>query len=244
MRGRKQGTELAELEAGLGAAEDPYMIKDLVMLPTEDLVAQVQREIRYSAFSMLRAGRIFMAIKQQIRSRGNRWEDFVEQQTWSWDYVRCSMKFIEVVAKFPQALHLPSGRVLNRILHLPAPEIESIFTELPKEAIETLTPWDLQKLYTKKKLEKPKNKKPTRDIDTEVTVEPVDTLVAKVEGLLHEIAELDLTRSDSAKLDGYRVAITRALDQAAYNLKDPTHQSKPWWEMDPMHDDVSEDSTT
>src|SRR5687768_12335553 len=237
MRGRKQDTELEQLEAGLGAAEDPYMIKELIARPTEDLAAEVRKEIRYSALSMLRAGRIFMAIKSQLKHGG--WEPFVAQQRWSWQYVRCCMKLVEVASKFPQAVHLPSGRVVQQLLHLPAPRVEEIFTELPAEAIEKLTPWDLEKIYNKKKLEKPKKEKPKTD--REVEVEDVDALVIEVEGLLRQIAELDLKKSSQKKLDGYRASIEVAWNRAAYNMRDPKHESKPPWELDPMHDDISEE---
>src|SRR5258706_6103148 len=149
MRGKKQGTELQQLEAGLGAVEDPYMIKELLALPTETLVSLVQREIRYSAFSMLRAGQLFYALKEKA-GHGN-CEEFVLEHRWSWEYVRCSMKLIEVAIRFPQAAHLPSGHALQRVLHLPAPRIEEIFTDLSPEAIEKLTPWDLENIYNKKK---------------------------------------------------------------------------------------------
>src|SRR5690242_13449129 len=145
MRGRPKSAELEELNSGLAAAEDPYMFKDLLARPLEENVDEVNRQIRYSAISMLRAGQLFMVIKHQVRAAKASWETFVDEQHWSWEYVRCSMKFIEVVALFPQAMNLPGGRVVHKMLHLPAPQLEEIFTDLPPEAIEKLTPWDIEK---------------------------------------------------------------------------------------------------
>jgi len=44
----RQSTELEHLEAGLGSAEDPYQIQELLLKEIEDLVEEVRREIRYS----------------------------------------------------------------------------------------------------------------------------------------------------------------------------------------------------
>lgn len=157
MRGaRKPSTELENLAAGLGNAGDPYFLKPLEKATTHDLAEAVKGEIRYSAVSMIRAGRYFMAIKKKLGHGA--WEDFVFDQHWSWNYVRASMKLLEVAAKFPQVLHLPDGRVVDKLLHLPPPEIESFLADLPPAAIKKLTPWDLEKIYHDKHLENSKSR--------------------------------------------------------------------------------------
>lgn len=157
MRGaKKPSTELENLAAGLGNAEDPYLIKELLLRKVSELADEVRSEIRYSAISMLRAGRYFMAIKKKLGH--GKWEDFVYEQKWNWNYVRAAMKLLEVVAKFPQVTHLPSGRTTDRLLNLPMPKIEAVMEDLPPEAVKKLTPWDLERIYKRQKLEDAKSR--------------------------------------------------------------------------------------
>lgn len=152
MRGlRKPSTELDNLSAGLGSAEDPYCLQPLAERSLEELAEEVHTEVRYSALSMLRAGRCLMAIKKRL-GHGT-WEEFVQERHWSWNYVRASMKLLEVVARFPHLVHLPSGTVAARLLRLSLPKIEEVVDGLPPEAIKKLTPWDLERIYHQQKLE-------------------------------------------------------------------------------------------
>ena len=158
MRGGKPSTELDNLARGLGSAEDPYQIKDLISRSVNELAEEVKKQIRYSAVSMLQAGRIFMAIKKKLGH--GEWEDFAAERRWSWNYVRASMKLLEVVVKFPQSLHLPSGLATKNLLRLPMPKIEAALEDLPPEAVKKLTPWDLENIYNKKRLEDSKARPP------------------------------------------------------------------------------------
>ncbi|HWP58991.1 MAG TPA: hypothetical protein VNL14_13950 [Candidatus Acidoferrales bacterium] len=156
MRGKKSGTELETLSRGLGSAEDPYQLKELLQRGVDDLAQEVEKRIRYTAAEMVTQGRYFMAIKEQLKH--GEWEPFIQKRKWSPFYVRTCMRLLEVAARFPQALHLPPGRVTDRLLNLPMPKIETILAETPPEAVKKLTPWDLEKIYNDKKLEKSRSK--------------------------------------------------------------------------------------
>lgn len=160
---RKPSTELDTLAAGLGQIEDPYFLKPLEKETTQGLAEAVKREIRYSAVSMIRAGRYFMAIKKRLGH--GEWEKFVIAERWSWAYVRASMKLLEVAAHFPQALHLADGRMVQRVLYLPAPEIESFLGDLSPDAVKKLTPWDIERIYDAKRDELRKTHRKKKPID-------------------------------------------------------------------------------
>lgn len=153
---RKPSTELATLEAGLGQAEDPYMLKDLLPFTLIELAELVRKQVRYSAITMIRAGQVFMAIKKKLGH--GKWEDFVIDQHWSWAYIRASMKLLEVAARFPQTLHITPGRATDRMLNLPMAQIETLFEDMSPKAIKKLTPWDIERIYNKQKLEESKNR--------------------------------------------------------------------------------------
>lgn len=243
-RGRQKSGELEELGSGLGQAADPFMIADLMPLDVEQLAEMANAEVKYTAISMIRAGRIFRAIKKKLGH--NKWEGFVEKKRWPWNYVHASMRFIEVVAHFPQAIHLSPGNATKNLLRLPMPQIEEVLRELPSEAVKKLTIGDLEAIHRKEKEnhKRATPAKPPKDLpDVIPTVERVDSLVAEVEGLLRELAELDLSKSTSRdKFADYLLHLSATFDHARYNLRDPDHTKKPWWQMDPMHDDISEDS--
>ncbi|OGS05708.1 MAG: hypothetical protein A3G41_08840 [Elusimicrobia bacterium RIFCSPLOWO2_12_FULL_59_9] len=241
MRGlRKPSTELENLAEGLGSAEDPYYLKPLADKSPPELAELVRTEIRYSALFMIRAGRIFMAIKKKLGH--GEWEDFVHKQHWSWNYVRCSMKLLEVVAKFPQALHLPGGRTTERFLQLPSPEIESFLEDLPPEAVKKLTPWDLERIYEKKRGENIKagrKPKPPKDF-VEPDVTDLDKLFAQAYSTLNLISELKLSAKEAERAKKYHQQLYRAWDRASYNLRDPEHKTKPLWESHPLEEFAEE----
>jgi len=158
MRGKSK-TELDSLAEGLGNAEDPYFIKPLEEKTLPELVDLVRGEIRYTALSMVRAGRYFMAIKKKVGH--GQFEELFLKCHWSPSYVRLSMKLVEVVARFPQALYLPGGLATKNLLRLPMPKIEAVLNELPPEAVKKFTPWDLEKIHRDKTTEE-KNSQPRK----------------------------------------------------------------------------------
>jgi hypothetical protein len=236
MRG-KQPTELDHLASGLGQAADPYMIADLVDKPLGELADLVRQEMKYTAVTMIRAGRVFMAIKKKLRHGG--WEDFVGEQGWSWNYVRAAMKFIEVAARFPQTIHLPAGLATKNLLRLPMPQIESALAELPPEAIKKLSPWELEAIYQKHADKNRHKKRKVREYE-DVVPEDAHILAAKALSALNQIAQLDLSKSTAKDHDKIFRELSAAWDRAAYNLRDPQHKTVPLWERHPMHDDISD----
>jgi hypothetical protein len=163
---RKPSTELQVLEAGLGQVEDPYMLKDLLPFTLIELAELVRKQVRYSAFTMIRAGQVFMAIKKKLGH--GEWEKFVIDQHWSWAYVRASMKLLEVAARFPQTLHIAPGRATDRMLHLPMAQIETLFEDMTPEAIKKLTPWDIERIYDAKRDELRKTHRTKKPIDPSI----------------------------------------------------------------------------
>ena len=155
MRG-KSTTELDTLAKGLGSAEDPYYLKPLADKSIDELAELARVEIRYSALSMVRAGRIFMAIKQRVGHGG--FEALFHKYDWRPQYVRFSIKLVEVVARFPQAMHLAGGRITAQLLRLPMPKIEALLEDLPPEAVKKLSPWDLAEIHRKKTDEEARSK--------------------------------------------------------------------------------------
>lgn len=235
MRGKKS-TEVEVLDKAFSAVEDPYRIKDLAAVPLDDLVAEVDRRIRYTSVEMVNQGRLFAAIKDRLKH--GEWEPFVVAHKWAPSYVRGCMRMLEIVAKFPQAIHLPPGRVTDRLLHLPAPQVDAVLAEASDEAVRNLTPWDLEKAHQKIDAASGKHKRTKVYEDAEP--ESVDSLVMDALSALNQIAELDLKRGKKEKLRDSLLQIEAAWNRAAYNLRDPEHKTVPPWEMDPMTDDVTE----
>jgi len=239
-RGKKPTTELEHLAAGLGQAEDPYLIKELLGLRIEDLAAEMDKEMRYTAVSLIRAGRFCMAMKKKL-GHGH-WEDYVTAKRWSPSYVRLSMKLLEVVARFPQLMHLPPGRVTDRLLNLPMPKIEEAIGDLPPEAVKKLTPWDLEEIYQRKAVENQKAKRnpkaPSREVElpSELT-----NLVNQVTSALNRLIEYAIPAKERDICERYLREIEVLWNRAAYNLRDPEHKTVPWWERNPAQDDVSEE---
>jgi len=160
----KASTELDQLAAGLGNAEDPYYIKPFAKKSLDELAELARQEIKYSTLSMLKAGRYFIAIKARLDH--GQWIDFVvKKQRWSMSYVRASMKLLEVAARFPNAMHLPSGRTLDRLLHLPPPIQSDVLEGLSPEAIRKLTPWDIERIYDAKRDEMRKTNRRKKKVD-------------------------------------------------------------------------------
>lgn len=232
MRGKDRSTELDSLARGLGGAEDPYRIKALLRQSVEDLANHLENRIRYTAVDMIDQGRYFMAIKEKC-GHGN-WEAFVAGRKWSWNYVRGCMKFLEVVAEFPQAIHLPPGRVTDRLLQLPPPQIDDVLRDLPPEGVKRLTPWHIEKAHHDKTLEDAKSRrrkpKPPKEIP-EVT--DLDALVTDALSALMKISEYTISDREAPRAARYLHEIEKAWNRAAYNLKDPEHKTKPWWETLP-----------
>ncbi|MGE0680015.1 MAG: hypothetical protein AB7P69_03755 [Candidatus Binatia bacterium] len=233
MRGRKPTTELMEMDQGLKNAEDPYLIKDLLARDVEELADEVRKEILYSVIAMVRAGRYFMAIKKQLGH--GEWEQFVLDHGWSFHYVRGCLKLLEVVAKFPQALHLPGGRVTDRLLYLPMPKIEQVLDQLPPQAVKQLTPWDLQKIYDEKKTRKEAVPKGL----PEVEVTALDSLVAALTSNLRMLADLTIPKTDYARAKRYADELADIWDRCSWNLVDPGHTGRPPWELGNT-DDITE----
>jgi len=226
----RQSTELEHLEAGLGSAEDPYQIQELLLKEIEDLVEEVRREIRYSTISMIRAGRIFMAIKTKL-PRGQ-WESFGYEQRWSWEYVRCSLKLLEVAARFPQALHLPPGRATQRLLRLSSPMISEIFDDLPPESIKKLTPWDIELIYDRLRQEnrRARPRKPRPRIEGEIrdfSKVPLYSAITAANMALADLAAVEIEEQDFLTAKKFSRMLQKAFDQAHKHLVDPKHEVFP-----------------
>ena len=237
MRGRKS-TEMEILDKALATVEDPYRIKDLLAVPLDELVKEVDRRIRYTSVEMVNQGRLFAAIKERVGH--GKWEQFVIDQKWAPSYVRGCMRMLEVVAKFPQAIYLPPGRVTDRLLHLPAPQIDAVLADASEEAVRRLTPWDIEAAHQKIDAEAGKGNKTRKQYEVVAKPEPVDELVMTALGALNQIEVLDLKRTDKEKLRESLLQIEGAWNRASYNLRDPEHKTVPPWEMNPMADDVTE----
>jgi hypothetical protein len=166
MNKEKAQQELAQISAGLSSVEDPYGIKDLLPLSIEELAEGFRREYLYSGISMLNAGRYCMAIKEKLPF--GKWEEFVAQQRWNWEFVRSSMRLLELYPEFPSVIQLPPGRSLHQLLHLSRPQARGILTEITPEVIETLTSWDLLKICKQKRAEKRKPGKPPKPLPPEM----------------------------------------------------------------------------
>ena len=234
-RGR-QPTETEELDSGLSTIEDPYQINDLLTRDVDELANEFNREILYSVVAMVKAGRLAMAIKTKLPH--GEWEDFMAAHQWSFDYVRGCLKILEVVSKYPQAVHLPPGRATQRLLHSPLSRIDAVLAELPEKALKNLTPWDIHLAYAKHKLAEGK----TWVGKDHGPVEPpseLHKLYAKATSILRLIADLKISRGEFDDSRVFAHKLDREWQHASYNLFDPGHKKTPPWELDPMHDDIT-----
>ena len=236
-RGKQPGTELEHLAAGPGQAADPYMLSDRMALDVAELAAGARGEMRYTALTMIRAGRYYMAIKKKLGH--GEWEAFVVEQHWSWNYVRASMKLLEVAARFPQLLHLPAGKTTHSLLRLPMPQISAVMEELPPKAVDKLTPWDLENIY-RDKIAKDQKPKPKKDFP-DVAPSELDSLAAKAQSALLQIYDLKLAPDEYERALRYRNDLQLAWDRASYTLRDPEHKTTPIFSLHPMADDITED---
>lgn len=228
--------ETAELSQTLDLVQDPHCIGDLTERDVEDLATEFNREIRYSVVAMIRAGRIAMAIKHKLPH--GQWEDFVSAHHWSFYYVRACLKILDVVAKHPNAVHLPPGRATQRLLNTPLSRIDDVLNELPEKALKNLTPWDIEAAWAKHKLAEGK----TWAGKDHGPVEPpseLHKLYAKATSILRLIADLKISRAEFDDSRVFAHKLDREWQHASYNLFDPGHKKTPPWELDPMHDDIT-----
>lgn len=234
MRGKERIKE--EYERGLSLAEDPYQLKELASVSTEELAQAVEKGMRYTALAMVQVGRMLYAIKDRMVH--GEWEPFVQGRGWQWHYVRGCMKLVEVVAKYPQAAHLPPGRATISLLKLPMSKIDQVMDELPADAIKKMTPWELSKIYDEKKREgKPEL------TEERAPVPPPSRLAALVSGLtsaLNLLAEYEIPKEDYALARRFANEVALRWDAAIYNLTDPAHKGPPPWELG-NSDDITED---
>lgn len=238
MRGKLTKTEIENATIGevWDQMSDPYQLKELAVVSTEELAQKIERQMRYTAATMVQCGRFLYAIKERLGH--GEWEPFVQARQWSWVYVRGCMKFVDVYVKHPQALYLPPGRATNNLLRLPMAKIDQVLVDLPAEAIKKLTPWELSKIYDEQRKKGPpspaKERQPA-ELPTELELLTTQALVAlrQIEGLTIPKREWELAKQRCKE-------ISIAWNHAAYNMYDPEHASIPPWELG-NSDDISTD---
>lgn len=223
-RGRKPVIEAQDLDTGLSQVEDPYGIKDLLKLAVDDLTAQTEREMRYAIVSLVHVGRHLKALKMKV-GHGN-WEAFVNARRWSWNHVHGSMRFLDVVVKFPKVLHLPPGRVTSELIRLPMAQIESVMQQLPPEAVKTLTLGEMDRLVkTLPKTTAGNNDRSAKEAQWATEACPIPTeldgLVYEAESALNKIAELHLAKPEHEQAMKHWEKLVRCWRNAARNLTDP-----------------------
>lgn len=149
MRGRKP-TELETLNTSLATVEDPYNLAELRTHSVEELLNALRGEFLYTVVTMGRAGRLLMALKE--KTPHGHWEALLDSQHIPRGYARGCMKVVEVVARYPQAIHLPPGRATQQLLYSSMAKIDAVLSGLPEAAVRMLTPWDLALVYDREKL--------------------------------------------------------------------------------------------
>lgn len=236
MRRKSQKNETEIMRQALDEVEDPYQIRVLATVPIEELAQKIERQMRYTAASMVQCGCFLYAIKERLDH--GEWEPFVQARQWSWNYVRGCMKLVDVVAKYPQALHLPPGRVTNQLLHLPMSKIDEVMEALPEATIKKLTPWQLTEIYEDKKREG----RPVVEKEYAPLPPPshLTTLVNAVTSALNLLAEYEISKADYVLARRYANEVALRWDAAIYNLSDPAHKGPPPWDLS-NSDDISDD---
>lgn len=234
-RGRKP-TENEQLATGLATIEDPYGLADLRTHSVEELLNAVRHEIRYAVVAMCRAGRLFMALKEKIPH--GQWEMFLDSQHIPRSYARGCMKIVELVARYPKAVHLPPGETTNRLLNSSMAKIDAVLGGLPEAAIKLLTPWDLARVYDAEKLKEKGAQVLTRQPYPGGEPTALDKLYITALSTLRLIADLEIAPGEHAQAHAYADVLRLAWDHAHYNLLDPAHESVPPWELGRM-DDIS-----
>jgi hypothetical protein len=199
-RGRKP-TDVEVMSTALATVEDPYGLAELRTHTMDELLSALRREIVYAVVAMGRAGRLLMALKE--KTPHGQWETFLDMHYISRHYARGCMKIVELIARYPKAVHLPPGKATERLLQSSMSKIDAVLAELPEAAIKMLTPWDLADLYTAEKNKERTATPPTPlPLDVEIPLDetPFGKAYYKAMDALGVLAAMEISPADRDRI--------------------------------------------
>jgi hypothetical protein len=158
------------------------------------------------------------------------------------------------------ALHLPEvvGRMgfdcIRKALSLPTAQLQEIQEKIigiPAEIAKAITEEAIDAEYDEMRRRKRKRvaqrqattnrpPAPTKNVGDDDLPTELDGLVNRALSALGLIADYKISPKEHARAERSMKEIEVAWNRASYNLGDPEHKKRPWWEENPMHDDISE----
>ena len=164
---RKYKPDTEVLDGALTAVEDPFAVRELlanaplggalderVEYASQNLRPEITRLFRRGVWDYVMAGRLLKAAETLI-GRGKKEDDpyqqWVDASGWNEDFVRLAVRFVDVVARFPEAIDLPPGKGLRNLLHWSTDRIEEFLRdEIGEKNLQGLTPQKLLDVYREK----------------------------------------------------------------------------------------------
>jgi len=216
-------------------------------------IAEVREQLAEAkeafATSVVRIGFAYMALKLKLRGRFKK--TLIEEEGQKGYYAAWrAMCRAQAFLLLPEVAEHLGIRGVMEIIAMSPDELRAIRAKLigvSAEVAKAITEKALEERDDYRKIEKDLRaagrRKPPKtypDLTDDDLPTALDSLVMQALSALNLIGVYKISPKEHARAARSRQQIQFAWQQAAYNLSDPEHKNLPWWEMNPMHDDISE----